>query len=503
MKKHELKRLIQIEKEIKKIAVEECGLLTTDIVFEVVPARKMIEAMAYQFPVNFSHWSFGRDYDRHRTIYEHTGVGIPYEQVWNFEIPKALLVDTNPLPLNVLVIAHVYGHVDYFLGNRYLQHGRSFSDIAEEARYAATRFKEYEVRFGIEWVEKVIEAGMALQWHQPLDPFLEEPREEDARAYLMKLEKEKMRYVQTHAVSSNKKKTEQELRRLEAQLKILAHKTPPEPVYDILQYIIKHAPRLKEEERDILTVIRNQARALAPNRRTKLLDEGWATYWHTRIMRRLFEKGLLSAEEHGVFLDYHAKVTQASKRQFNVYNIGPALFEYIKERWDRGQFGKEYEECRNPFERNRWDTKVNRGTEKIFEVRSSYTDRMAAEEFFTPDFIRACELYIYEDRQDGLGNIVSVVVEKRPAEVQKIFKRIYALYGTPQICVIDGNYKDKGFLYLAHKPFGDGELDQTYRKGALEYVYACWKRPVFLETQIGKDVVVCSFDGTKHKIVPK
>ena len=135
MKKRGIERLVEIEKRIKKIA-EESGLLTTDITFEITTAQRVLEGMAYEFPVNFSHWTFGRDYEKYRTIYEHTGTGIPYEQVWNFDKPKAFLVETNPFALNVLVIAHVYGHVDFFLANRYLKQGRSFSNVAEEARNA-------------------------------------------------------------------------------------------------------------------------------------------------------------------------------------------------------------------------------------------------------------------------------------------------------------------------------------------------------------------------------
>ena len=132
MNKSELDRLISLEKRIKEIC-QTFGLLTTDIDFEIVPAQKMLEGLAYMFPTNYSHWSFGRDYERFRTIYEHTGQGIPYEQVWNFDHPRALIVESNPFVLKVLVIAHVYGHVDYFLGNCFLQRGRYFTDIAEEA----------------------------------------------------------------------------------------------------------------------------------------------------------------------------------------------------------------------------------------------------------------------------------------------------------------------------------------------------------------------------------
>src|SRR3989344_6453104 len=176
MTKKELERLIEIEGRVKEIA-EEYGLITTEIDFELTTAQRVLEGMSYMFPVNYSHWSFGRDFEKNRTIYEHTGSGIPYEQVWNFERPKAFLVETNPFALNALILAHVYGHVDFFRGSRYLQQGRSYSNVAEEARNAATIFRLYEERHGKD-VEKIIDAGMSIQWHQNSDPFYEEQSEE-------------------------------------------------------------------------------------------------------------------------------------------------------------------------------------------------------------------------------------------------------------------------------------------------------------------------------------
>ena len=126
MTSQELERLRALEQRIGEIA-KGFGLATVPIDFEVVPAQRMFEAMAYGFPTNFSHWTFGRDYEQQRTVDEHTGGGIPYEVVWNYEVPRAFLVETNPFALNVLVIAHVYGHVDFFLKNHFLQKGRIFS----------------------------------------------------------------------------------------------------------------------------------------------------------------------------------------------------------------------------------------------------------------------------------------------------------------------------------------------------------------------------------------
>lgn len=495
----DVERLKSVERRVHEIA-KEWGLLTTDISFEIVPAQRMLEGMAYMFPVNFSHWSFGRDYEMYRTIYEHTGSGIPYEQVWNFEPPVALLVETNPFALNALIIAHVYGHVDFFLGSRFSQHGRSFSDIAEEAYHAAERFREYEVLHGKDAVERTIDAGMSIMWQQHPDPFIEEELDDEVvRERILKIEREKARLGNDFASQFGRGGVKDEL--LEKKLQFLSQRTPPEPIYDLLGYTTRHSPILKPWQRDVLTVIRNQARSLAPNRRTKLLNEGWASYWHVRIMRQLFEEGFLTAEEHGIFNEFHAGVTRESRVTFNWYRIGIALFEYIEERWNRGRFGKEYEDCEDPTKKAYWDTQAMKGREKIFHVRSFYSDRMAIEEFFTDEFIRQMELYIWESHIDPRsGETTYYIVEKDPEVIRKMLVRSHTLYGVEPIVVKDANYERNGLLYLVHQNSNGVELEERYRNGTLAHIFTLWGRSVFLETTVDDKRVICKFDGKKHDV---
>jgi len=497
MTSKDLKRLINLESRIKEIA-EESGLLTTEVDFEITTAQRVLEGMSYQFPINFSHWTFGRDYERYRTIYEHTGSGIPYEQVWNFEKPKAFLVETNPFALNVLVLAHVYGHVDFFLANRFLKHGRSFSDVAEEARNASRLFKEYEVRYGQKRVEKIIDAGMSIMWHQDPDPFFEEQDEETIRERLIAIEKAKMENTGNSSLNFKKSRTEDEFEQIEKNLRYLSIKTPPEPTYDLLNYIIKKSPKpLEPWMIDVLTVIRNQARSLAPNRRTKGLDEGWATYWHVRIMRRLFNEGSITAEEHAIFNDFHSSVTRKTKDNFNWYGVYLALFEDIEERWNKGRFGKEYEEEENAFKRSRWDTGVNLGKEKIFKVRSFYSDRMAVTEFFTDEFIREQQIFIWQKLTLKNGEIFYVIFEDNPGIIRGLLKDQFTFYGIPLIVVENGNFSSQNQLFLKHV-WNGYELDPKYLKATLEKIYDLWGRTVFLETKVkDKQFIFTSDDSDK------
>src|SRR3989344_3323320 len=186
-----------------------------------------MEGMAYKFPNNFSHWTHGRDFESIRTVYEHTGGGIPYEQIWNFNKPRAFLVETNPFALNATIIPHCFGHVDYFLGNKYLQHSRSYSDIAQEARDAAKRFAKYEEKYGSE-VERLIDAGMSIMWHQDPDPLFKEPDEEEIRERLFELERAKLETYNDVASKFKNPDTKAQIEEIEKNLDKLLTKTPPQ-----------------------------------------------------------------------------------------------------------------------------------------------------------------------------------------------------------------------------------------------------------------------------------
>ncbi|PIR69681.1 MAG: hypothetical protein COU47_01140 [Candidatus Niyogibacteria bacterium CG10_big_fil_rev_8_21_14_0_10_46_36] len=516
MTQKEIDRLKRVEERIIEIAQEE-GLQTTDTIFEVVPADRVLEGMSFHFPTNFSYWQFGRDYEKNRTIYEHTGQGIPYEQVWNFETPKALIAETNPFALKVLTIAHVMGHVDFFLANKYLQHARSVADIATEARRAARRFQTYESIYGQHAVENIMDAAEAIQWHQSPNLFANEENEKEIREYLVKLKQEQLQWKIDNPSTYAHHITAEDIQIYRREIEDLQDKTPPQPAYDLLSYIIRHASgkTLKPWMKDVLSVMRNQARHLAPNARTKTLNEGWASFWHYRIMHRLFKENVLDDKDFSVFNHYHAAVVRKSKYQMNWYSIGLALFEDIKYRWDTGRFGEEYEKCEDPYKKAKWFKDAKLGMEKIFEVRELCNDYLAIDEFFTNEFIRGNELYIYQERYDDeTDTIVDEIVEDNPAIIRIILKNSLSKFIAPLIYVKDGNYKDTGDLLLVHHfkgyPFEALQYleltPQSWRNKTMERIFRLWGRPVHLDTfhldetpeEWILTLIRCSYGGGKN-----
>ncbi|OGZ57810.1 MAG: hypothetical protein A3F94_01745 [Candidatus Spechtbacteria bacterium RIFCSPLOWO2_12_FULL_38_22] len=510
MNDQELRRLQEIDKRVKEIASEN-GLITTDILFELVSPQRMIEAMAYNFPTNYSSWDHGRDYDRQRTIYDYSGTGIPYEVVWNFNTPRAFLVDTNPFALNVLILCHVYAHVDFFLGSTLLQKSRAMGDMAQEAREAEKRFRGYEAKYGRDELERTIEAAKAIQWLQDPDPYAQDVDEEELRQHLIRLKQEELRRFQDlRTQTGGRGISGKDIERVEAELKKIKYRTPVVDEHDLLRYIIGHSPKpLRDWQKDVLSVIRLQARYLGPQMRTKLLNEGWATYWHTRIMRQLFEEGLLTDEEHGIYNEYHKNVLTKNRTRFNWYRVGLHLFEYVEERWNRGQFGRKYKESEDPHKRSDWDSGAGMGREKIFEVRTHFTDRMAIEEFFTEEFMRQEELYIWGEMLLN-DEVVYVIIEDDLEKIRKILLRQHTLYNIPLIFVKDGNAFGSSGLYLVHEYTGF-ELNEVFETGALEYVQYLWGKTVNLETILEEEdldeeggiafvPILHSYNGKSHKV---
>jgi stage V sporulation protein R len=259
-------------------------------------------------------------------------------------------------------------------------------------------------------------------------------------------------------------------------------RTPPEPTADIFKYIIENSPTLSQEwQKDILSTIRGQALYFMPYRRTKIMNEGWATYWHEKIMNRLFAIKFLSSEEHGYYNLYNSRVKAHSPRSINPYLLGSALFKDIEMRWNTGRFGPEYHNCSDAIEKQNWDTHLNKGMEKIKEVRRTHMDWFFIDEFLNREVIEDLQLYVYQESDEGT-HINIEVKETGWKAVKQMMVQSLMNWGMPRIQVVDGNYGNSLQLYLRHE-FEGLPLDDEYCRRTLEHIYSIWGRPVHLETQ--------------------
>jgi stage V sporulation protein R len=283
---------------------------------------------------------------------------------------------------------------------------------------------------------------------------------------------------------------EAEAKKIRAERDKMRHVSPARPTRDVLSYLLQHA-RLDDWQADLLSIVREEAYYFAPQGMTKVMNEGWASYWHSTLMTKHF----VEASEVIDYADHHSGTVHMPPGNFNPYKIGLELFRDIEDRWNKGKFGKAYEESDNLGEKKAWDKGLGQGREKIFEVRRVYNDVNFIDEFLTQEFVDKHKFYQYgRDPHTGQLRIVS-------RDYQRVKQTmLYQLtnMGRPFIYVVDGNYSNRGELYLAHKHNGL-DLEIKYAVETLKNLHHIWQRPVHLQAKIDDDMILFSFAGDQHK----
>ncbi|HEX6939813.1 MAG TPA: SpoVR family protein, partial [Longimicrobiales bacterium] len=406
----------------------------------------------------------------------------------------AYLLAANHRVDQKLVMAHVCGHGDFFKHNFSFAHTNR--KMVDEMANHAARVRRYMELHGTEEVERFIDRCLSIENlidynapHIKRRPWGAPPEEDAPRPEPKKLRaKEYMdEYINPEPV------LEAERRRLEEAQKREEH-FPAHPERDVMLFLLEHAP-LKNWERDVLGIVREEAYYFAPQGRTKIMNEGWASYWHSKIMT---EKALDPSELID-YADHHSGTMAPYPGRLNPYKLGLELWRDIEERWDKGRHGPDWDACDDFEARRRWDTGAMKGREKIFEVRRHYNDVTFIDEFLTPEFVRRHGLFTYDyDRASG-----QYVISDRDFHAVKE-RLLFSLtnFGQPTIEVVDANHMNRGELVLAHRYEGVPlKLDQALE--TLENVQSLWKRPVHVETWLDDAPVVLSYDGVEHTRAPR
>ena len=263
---------------------------------------------------------------------------------------------------------------------------------------------------------------------------------------------------------------------------------PAKPVRDVLKFMLDCAP-LETWEQDVLAMLREEAYYFAPQGMTKIMNEGWAVYWHSTIMT----KHICEASEIVHYADAHSGTLASQPGQVNPYKLGVELFRDIEDRWNRGKFGLEWEKCEDTEERKHWNRAVNEGRDKIYQVRRIYNDISFVDEFVHAEFAEAQKMFVY-GFNPATGRYE--VVDRDYRKVKQALLNSLTNFGNPLIQVVDGNYKNRGELYLYHDWVGT-DLQFEFAMQTLRYLQEMWKRPVHLETREEGKARLLSFDGNE------
>ena len=457
-----------LEKSLEQIweVAHKFGLDPFPTRFEIVPASVMYEIGSYALPGRYSHWTFGKAYHRMKTMYDF-GLSKIYEVVINTNPSYGFLLETNSPIQNKLVMAHVLGHVDFFKNNVYFS--KTNRRMVESVSTHAGRMTGYEFKYGRKAVEKILDAVLAIEEHIDPNFFIKRARPQD-EALRRARPAPVGRYDDLWKLGEEK---EPEV--------VEEEKTPTDPLpeKDLLYYIMRNSPHLQPWQRDVMGMIHEEMEYFIPQMQTKTMNEGWASYWHSRIMRELD----LTDSEHMEFAELHSGVVSPHKGQLNPYYLGYKIFEDIERRWD------------NPSveEREKLGRVGGEGRAKIFEVREMENDVSFLRNYLTEELCEELDLFVYELVEEEEWTIT----EKRWKRVRDQLVANMTNFGFPYIEVADGDYNNNRELYLRHAYEG-AELDGRYARKALEHVHALWGRPVHLETVVDEEPTRLHYDGQEH-----
>jgi stage V sporulation protein R len=477
------------------------GLDFYPTIFEMLNSEQISQVAAYGgFPQRYPHWRFGMEYERLRKSHRY-GLSRIYEMVINNDPCYAYLLNDNMMVDHKTVIAHVYAHCDFFKNNIWFS--KTNRRMIDEMANHATRVRRFIERHGLERVESIVDTFLSLE--NLIDPhsvFMrrepeavaprnrrpDERRTSEVTRYPAKSYMD--RYINPPERIARDRAVE------ERESEGAKGRFPAKPCRDVLLFLLQHAP-MEDWEADILAMIREEAYYFAPQGQTKILNEGWASYWHSTIMTNY----ILRDDELIDYCEHHAGTLATAPGRLNPYKMGIELLRDIERRWNTGRYGPEYDACDDMAARREWGKEkapkgrvVGRGSpgrEKIYQVRALYNDVTFLDEFLTPEFVEDQKLYQY--RYDpATGRMVVVNRDFERIKQQLLF--MLTNHAQPYIYVMDGNYANRGELYLAHRHTG-ADIEIKYAMETLKQLHRVWRRPVHLHATIDDEPVLFSFDG--------
>jgi stage V sporulation protein R len=348
-----------------------------------------------------------------------------------------------------------------------------------------TRIRKYMARWGKERVVEFLDHVMRLEtlidgaeaWD---DRIIKEKNIRDERQYRtpkrLVVDKQRMYMEPFLNTSEYRKKQNEKCYDADISEEIGFFK---QPTKNILGFLRDNAP-LKPWQADIVSMLYEEAMYFYPQRQTKVLNEGWASTTDSVIMA---EMGFISlgqkSDDMGI-IEYadHKMGVLGGKYSTNPYKLGYYLLSDIRERWDKGRFGQEWEECNDMHKKETWDIPTNQGKEKMFEVRKYYDDLTLIHEFFTEDFCRKQEYFYWKHYPNGEYRLESRDYKK----IKQMLMRKHINGGLPDIKLTEPNYSGRGAMMLQHE-YDGRPLYDPYIGDVLSSIRYIWNNDVVLATQ--------------------
>lgn len=462
------------DREIARIA-KDYGLDTYPNQIEVISAEQMMDAYSsVGMPLGYNHWSFGKQFVSVEKGYKRGQMGLAYELVINSDPCISYLMEENSIAMQALVIAHAcYGHNSFFKNNYLFKMWTNADAIIDYLLFAKKYISECEEKYGVDEVEKLLDACHALMSHG-VDRYKHPPK--------LSMQEEKIRqqnreeYLQSQVndlwrtiPQSGKNEAKQKRARF-----------PEEPQENILYFLEKNAPLLQPWQREIIRITRKISQYFYPQGQTKVMNEGWACFWHHTILNAMYDEGLVTDEFMLEILQSHTNVVyQPSFNSpyysgINPYTLGYNMMQDIKRI------------CENPTDEDKkwfpflvntdWQTSLD------YAMRN-FKDESFISQYLSPHMIRDQKLFqIHDDDKDNEILISDIHNETGYKNIREALSKQYNLsYRDPDIQVYDVNVEGDRSLTLHHlqnnrRPLGN----ETFE--VLKHLYQLWKFPVKLKS---------------------
>ena len=471
--------LARIYDGVAEVGLGEFGLNIYRPRIEVITAEQMLDAYASTgMPLFYRHWSFGKQFVRNETLYRKGWQGLAYEIVINSNPCVVYLLEENTATMQTLVLAHAaFGHNHFFKNNYVFKQWTDADGILDYLAFAKNYIAACEEKYGAAEVERVIDAAHALQnqgihrypGKRQMDLRSEERRERERREHGERLFNDLWRTV-PEQVKKAKRRSERDRRRALLGL----------PEENVLYFLEKTAPRLKPWQREILRIVRLIAQYFYPQRQTKMMNEGCATYIHYQIMQRLLDEGRITEGSFLEFLHSHTSVVAQpdfdDRRYYglNPYALGFAMMKDIERI------------CVDPAEEDRhWFPDIAGNSDPmgtLKDIWANYRDESFVSQFLSPQVIRKMGLFVVvDDHREKDLNVGAIHNERGYSRVRRALARHYDVSRhDPDIQIVDVDLEGDRRLELRHHVVDGVTLEEDDAERVLQHLANLWGYEVHL-----------------------
>ncbi|HEV2303562.1 MAG TPA: SpoVR family protein [Stellaceae bacterium] len=462
---------------IERTALDELGLDIYPVQIEVVTSEQMLDAYAsVGLPLMYKHWSFGKRFAFHDTLYRKGLQGLAYEMIINSDPCICYVMEENSMTMQTLVMAHAaFGHNHFFKNNYLFRQWTDANAILDYLSFARDYVAKCEERHGLEAVERVLDAAHALRDHgvnryaHRSKPNLadEKRRAEDRQAHAEATYNDLWRTVPVAEKTGEDPDSEAaHIQELKRELGL--------PEENLLYLIEKRAPRLEDWQRELVRIVRNIAQYFYPQKQTQMMNEGCATFVHYEIMRRLHDKGLITEGSMLEFLHSHSSVVfqpdfdDPRYSGINPYSLGFSMMSDIRR------------VCEKPTAEDReWFPDIAGSGDAFAVLRhawANYRDESFVLQYLSPAMIRQYRLFqISDDSTKPILRVEAIHDELGYRKVRSGLARQYDLSRRePDLQVVDVDLTGDRCLILAHYAHDGVLLEEKSCRAVLRHTAALW-----------------------------